>query len=379
MSHSDSFYSKILLRDHKRVDPCFMTGKGCVYTEVIDRNLKENKKKNKFTAFAIMPLRHNLGVFYQNCLVPFFMGNYSTASNEEKLEIGRGDQIRRPGVIICEGICKRIQESNFVIADISLPNPNVFYELGLAYGIGQKAVVVYHVSSDFGKTTSDDLKHVDCRTHAYSGLDPIRIEDFDVSQHIWERLAVEIDGNSDNPGILLFGKLTDEDSTEIHDDIKLDFHTHVLSAVGLSIDKIYRELKAEVEPSKVIKNYLEIIAKLKNVNNVREDANFLEARRQVDSSYCMIVRTGKNCHPMAYFWLGYGHARGKNVIPITVIKKPRDPVDDLAFDIRSQRHMTFVEEAPELLESELEQTFRQMIWTDFSEWSRKRFWDSANL
>src|ERR1041384_3480164 len=78
---------------------------------------------------------------------------------------------------------------------------------------------------------------------------------------------------------------------------------------------------------------------------------------------------------MAYFWLGYGHARGKNVIPITIIKEPRDPVDDLAFDIRSQRHMTFVKKAPELLEGELKQTVRQMILTAFSGGSRKRFWD----
>jgi hypothetical protein len=78
---------------------------------------------------------------------------------------------------------------------------------------------------------------------------------------------------------------------------------------------------------------------------------------------------------MAYFWLGYGHARGKNVVPITVIKQPKDPVDDLAFDIRAQRHMTFVEGAPDLLERELEETLRQMVNADFSEWSRKRFWD----
>lgn len=379
MSYSDDFYSKIR-RPHNRVDPCFMTGKGCVYTEVIDRTLKENRNKNKYTAFAIMPLRQNLGVFYQNCLVPFFKGNYSTstASNPETLEIGRGDQIRRPGVIICEGICKRIQESNFVIADISLPNPNVFYELGLAYGIGQKLVVICHHEAKFGETTSNDLKNADCLVHFYTDLEPIRVERFDVSQHIWERLPDEIEDSSAHPRVFLFEKLDDEYSAEIIDakqDIRLDFSAHVMSAVGLSIDKIYRELEAEGEPSKVIKNYLTIIEKLKIADKVKEGANFKDVRKQVDSSYCMIVRTGKNCHPMAYFWLGYGHARGKNVIPITVIKEPRDPVDDLAFDIRSQRHMTFVEKAPELLETELEQTFRQMIWSDFSEWSRKRFWD----
>jgi hypothetical protein len=104
---------------------------------------------------------------------------------------------------------------------------------------------------------------------------------------------------------------------------------------------------------------------------------------------------------MSYFWLGYGHAIGKNVIPITKlvsltnqndVKPPqsdllcraasieadrdatRGKVVDLAFDIRAQRHMTFDPERPELLEHQLEQTLTEMIRADFSEWSRKWFW-----
>jgi hypothetical protein len=385
MSYSQDFYARIK-RKHNLVDPCFMTGKGCVYTEPITRTLNESLTTHKYTAFAVMPLRQNLGVFYHNCLVPFFEGTYNRADNENKetVEIGRGDQIRRPGVVICEGICKRIQESNFVIADISLPNANVFYELGLAYGIGQKIVVVHHQSSGFGKKTSEDLSHAGCRSYSYKGLLPIDVAQFDVSQYIWERSPDEIEDPNVPPGILLFERpkyiSTDEPvetaSKETNDETAtwFDFETHVLSAVGLSIDKIYRELDA-AEPSKVIKNYLKIIEKLKGVTQVQETAHFMDTRRQVDSSYCLIVRTGRDCDPMSYFWLGYGHARGKNVIPITIIKNPKDQIDDLAFDIRSQRHMTFVQKAPELLEREIEQTFRQMISTDFSEWSRKRFWD----
>jgi hypothetical protein len=359
-----------------------MTGKGCVYTEVIERNLKENEAKHKFSGFAIMPLRKNLGVFYQNCLKPFFLGAYSAPSTDTQLEIGRGDQIRRPGVIICEGICKRIQESNFVIADVSLPNANVFYELGLAYGIGQKAVVIYHTKSQFGADMIDYLKPARCRAYAYQGLDPLDVKEFDVAQHIWTRQFDEVEHTHSNPGILLFEQYLDdhkqkEPVDKYDDDIDLDFRHHLLSAVGLSIDKIYQTLQVEREASRVIARYLPVIKELKDVDEVRQDANFLEIRRQMDNSYCIIVRTGKTAHPMAYFWLGYGHARGKNVIPITVIKNPRDQVDDLAFDIRSQRHMTFVEKAPELLETELEQSFQQMILTDFSEWSRKRFWDEV--
>ena len=120
---------------------------------------------------------------------------------------------------------------------------------------------------------------------------------------------------------------------------------------------------------------------------------FKSTRDRVDRSYCLVVRTGIDCHPMAYFWLGYGHARGKNVIPITKLvmdepeavtaprggsleprSQPRGKVLDLAFDIRAQRHMTFDPQRPELLEHQLEQTLAEMIRADFSEWSRRKFW-----
>jgi hypothetical protein len=78
---------------------------------------------------------------------------------------------------------------------------------------------------------------------------------------------------------------------------------------------------------------------------------------------------------MAYFWLGYCHAIGKNVIPVTVVDHLKDPVHDLAFDIRALWHMRFARLEPEMFVSELRDALRQMIESDFSEWSRKAFWN----
>ena len=68
---------------------------------------------------------------------------------------------------------------------------------------------------------------------------------------------------------------------------------------------------------------------------------FNETKIRFDNAYCIVMRTGVNCHPMTYFWLGYAHARGKNVIPITTMEPDGRYMDDLAFDIRAQRHMAF--------------------------------------
>lgn len=92
------------------------------------------------------------------------------------------------------------------------------------------------------------------------------------------------------------------------------------------------------------------------------------------------MRTGKGCHPIIYFWLGYAHARGKNVIPITLSHMDdngHEKVDDLAFDIRAQRHMVFNPRRPELLKRQLERTLHEMIEDAFAEWSRNKFWSTV--
>lgn len=375
--------------EHRRVDPCFMTGKGCVYTEVIDRAIKDRRLKRddeagRYLGFSVMPFRKNLDVFFKNCLEPYFKGVY-----QGSVTLQRADEVRRPGIIICEGVCKRIQESDFVTIDVSLPNPNVFYELGLAYGMGHKIVVIHHQDAPFGEEMADYLQRIGCHPFAYHDLDPIRKDDIERSQSVWRNTAVDPDLGQDVPSMLFYEhQLVDrrsdsavrnasEDERRLaylsQDDIKLSFETHVRSGVGLAIATISGELQ-EAEPA--TQKYKEIIDGLMEVVPVKTDSAFKEIRDQVESAYCMIIRTGfKECHPMAYFWLGYGHARGKHVIPVTVIGDRDDRVDDLAFDIRAQRHMIFIRNTPDRFEQELTTSLRQMILADFSEWSRRRFWD----
>lgn len=40
---STTFRSDVMWADHKRVHPCFMTGKGCVYAEIINRDLEARR------------------------------------------------------------------------------------------------------------------------------------------------------------------------------------------------------------------------------------------------------------------------------------------------------------------------------------------------
>lgn len=355
-----------------------MTGKGCVYTDVIERSIKERKKNGEYMGFSVMPFRDNINVFFRNCLSLYFSNNF-----EGKVALQRADEVRRPGIIICEGICKRIQESDFITADVSLPNPNVFYELGLAYGIHHKIVVIYHDAAPFGKEIVELLKQLGCRPFPYHDLDPILKGDFDRPQNVWQWSSVDSQYPTETPRILLYehqmpmdpgAKALDEKAKD--SDILLSFATHVRSAVGLGVLSIAEDLVKKQSVQPVIHSYLETINGFKEALLVKTDSRLMEIQAQVESAYCMIIRTGfRGCHPMSYFWLGYGHARGKNIIPVTVLKDRDDHVEDLAFDIRAQRHMFFYEKAPASFERELTSSLKQMIDGDFADWSRKRLWN----
>jgi hypothetical protein len=92
------------------------------------------------------------------------------------LEIYRADDIPVPGSI-SNDILTRLMYSKYVIADISLPNPNVFYELGIRHAIKTGTILLkdkniknmvfdishlryieYENSASGLKTLSDELK-----------------------------------------------------------------------------------------------------------------------------------------------------------------------------------------------------------------------------
>jgi hypothetical protein len=288
--------------------------------------------------------------------------------------------------VICNKICKRIQESDFVIADISLPNPNVFYELGLAYGLRQKIVLIHHEKSDFGKRTADDLK---AKAYTYKDLAPIQPKDFPLSQYIWPMTSPEMPHHG-VPQVLVV-HLEEEAVKPPEDDIALDFTTHVCAAVGVSIFEIEKKLTDDEIP---LAAYRDQVRELRTARVIARGTSFQDLAAQIRSSFCTIIKTGgkkrkptspetgdsgdaSRPEPMTYFWLGYCHAIGRNVIPVAVLDKEGEDLEDLAFDIRALWHMTFYRSQANRFAPQLQDTLHQMIVTDFSEWSRKRFWDQV--
>lgn len=73
------------------------------------------------------------------------------------LEIYRVDEVYRPGIIL-QDIITGIIEAEVVIAEITPPNPNVFYELGYAHAMDKPTVLL----AERGKELPFDIKSYRC-------------------------------------------------------------------------------------------------------------------------------------------------------------------------------------------------------------------------
>jgi nucleoside 2-deoxyribosyltransferase len=433
-----------VMQPHRRINPCFMTGKGCVYTEHIDREIENrhkladdvrrkiedclkvgaditeenlpnsNNMPRPLSGFTIIPFKPNFITFYQLCLSRYVTGDYF-----QQISLEKADSVRKTGYVICEKICKKIQESDFVIADISVPNPNVFYELGLAYGSEQKIFLIANRGSEFAKAVK--VYCADTPLLEYDNLNILSQNNFDLTGKYWKfekqeiplecKTLLLIDDSSVVKAIPIKDSKkrekstskVDEDNTNeavtrsqrdgntVQEDIEIDFITHVKAALGVAIVNIEDIVSKNSGSDLLIPEiYREWISKLKGDEKESDnegiklalDTNrFRDVLTQVNKAFCVLIKTGKGCHPMMYFWLGYCHARGKNVIPITEINirpdknEADETFSDLAFDIRALWHIIFDAKSPDNLEKALEESLYQMILNDYSEWSRKRFWD----
>lgn len=102
---------------------CFKTGTLC------SKEIEVNKSK----VFIGMPFRKKLADIYTHGIVP--------SLQEFDLEPWRADQEPSNIDIMCK-VCEHLQESKYVIINITDWNPNVLFELGLAYGLGKIVVII---------------------------------------------------------------------------------------------------------------------------------------------------------------------------------------------------------------------------------------------
>lgn len=72
------------------------------------------------------------------------------------LEVVRADDVSLPGTITTD-IIMRLMHSNYVVADVTFPNPNVFYELGLRHASRAGTIIIRDKS---GPQVPFDIAHL---------------------------------------------------------------------------------------------------------------------------------------------------------------------------------------------------------------------------
>jgi len=100
-------------------------------TPTIIKNFKITSKKQ--TAFVIMQFTSEFDTLYNEVIKPTI--------ESYNIECIRGDNIYTNGLILND-IEKYIQESFFIVADITPNNPNVFYEVGYAHAIRKPLILL---------------------------------------------------------------------------------------------------------------------------------------------------------------------------------------------------------------------------------------------
>lgn len=76
------------------------------------------------------------------------------------LDITRADEVAVPGTITSD-ILTRVMHSDFVVADVSFPNPNVFYELGLRHACRPGTIIIRDAETPKPPFDIAHLRHIE--------------------------------------------------------------------------------------------------------------------------------------------------------------------------------------------------------------------------
>jgi len=125
------------------------------------------RRVHKATCFVLMPFDPRFDEVYETL-------RSTLQSPDLNLICRRADDVRAPNIL--DTILKNIAQAEYVLADLTGSNPNVFYELGIAHCVKDAANVVI-LAQDIGSVPFD-LRHLRCILYEQSaqGLEGLRQE-----------------------------------------------------------------------------------------------------------------------------------------------------------------------------------------------------------
>ena len=378
---------------------CFMTGKQCIFSSQIAEGAAQPVKLKDLRVFVVMPFKPNLETFYRWSLRPFLTKDYGLLDEN----VQRADDVRDMGYVVCEKICRKIQQAHLVIADISLRNVNVFYEIGLSYGLERPIILLENELSNenvlhdqcFRQTLSN---FSDKSVMRYPGIEEL---DSDRDGHKLARYIRHSPKRKGHTGGLKISYLrverdhaTGDDAKRPHHDVALDFKKVIPAVVGVAMAEIRENVKQKEKDNKPLDPWEDVIINI-NDDKWKEFASakaivvdgrggFADVADAIESSFCTVVDVTDN-DQVACFWLGFCHAIGANVIPVYELKNDNENsesaghkierIPKLAFDIRALWYAEYESQKPYVFKKKIYEILDHLLQRDLPDRQKRRFWD----
>ncbi|MHC4741930.1 MAG: hypothetical protein ACYS8Z_08475 [Planctomycetota bacterium] len=356
----------------RKMGRCFMNGKSCIYERDIDERLSSRDSSSEKKAFVIMPFGDQLDVLYQWEIAPFLEnGGKDPGDPEFRCTPERADDVRQVGFIICEKICRKIQEADYIVVDVTYDNPNVFYELGLAAALRKKIVPICAKGRHVERKgqLEQPLGMTDLLPYPQFDMLQATIKDF-----VWPVSDIYAD----------FGQMRGDEIAILHDlnhkvigstGDQYDFGAFCKTAVGTAAAEIFSQENKQRSPE--LELYGE--GRVKSIRSPKSVDPALTSLGEVikacKSAACVLVDVSSKKAICNFFWLGYIHGIGGNAIPVN--SYPRDLADTqlpTPFDIRALWHVAFRDDHPSDLLISLRQIFEHIYIGKARNFNREEFW-----
>ena len=133
------------------------------------------EKQYLVDVFVIMPFRQEYDHLYHDVVKP--------VCAELKLAVRRGDDFQSDRIIM-QQVWAAISDLKLVIAECSEPNPNVYYELGIAHSLNKPSIII----TKDPNTLAFDIRHL--RAIVYN--DGSQAEDDKLRSQLRERFLEQL-------------------------------------------------------------------------------------------------------------------------------------------------------------------------------------------
>jgi hypothetical protein len=354
-----------------------MNGKSCIYEREIDDTicaLPSNKDKR---AFVIMPFGEQRDVLYQWEIAPFLRnGGEGKGEEEYQCTPERADDIRQIGYIICEKICKKIQEADYIVVDVTFDNPNVFYEFGLATALRKRIIPI--CANDMDPDRKESLKS---RLGIPKLLPYPKFDMFNgrISEFVWT-----LDDTYNNFGkmagdriAVLYDAQHKMTSTTRYHKEECDFGALCKTAVSAAVRSIFSEenMKSKPELRLYGNKRLEEIQKPHWIDLSDEKSSYKSVIDTCQGAACVLIDVSIESAITNFFWLGYIHGIGGNAIPVNSYQLTGNVAERPSpFDIRALWHIAFREDHPVDLLTSLHQILEYIYIHKARNLNREAFW-----